>query len=230
MHGSHSVARIRIWDLPTRVFHVLLILCIVGLIITGEVGGDAMRFHFLLGYAVLTLVFFRLVWGLVGGHWSRFIHFVPKPSSLTTYLRALRSQQVSPHAGHNPLGALSVLAMLCILLLQVFSGFMSDDEISNSGPWTALVSSNWVEWATQYHSEVGKALLLSLIGLHVFAVLFYKYMKKDDLISPMLHGDKNMPEGTPSSRDTFTSRLFALGVLLGCTYGVYRLVQLGGVS
>lgn len=230
MHDSHSVARIRIWDLPTRVFHVLLILCIVGLVITGEVGGDAMRFHFLLGYAVLSLVFFRLVWGLVGGHWSRFIHFVPKPSSLTAYVRALRSQQIRPHAGHNPLGALSVLAMLCVLLLQVFSGFMSDDEISNSGPWTALVSSNWVEWATQYHSEVGKALLLSLIGLHVFAVLFYKYMKKDDLISPMLHGDKNVPEGTPASRDTFTSRLFALGVLLGCIYGVYRLVQLGGVS
>ena len=120
--------------------------------------------------------------------------------------------------------------MLSMLLLQVLSGFISDDEIVSTGPWTAFVPTDWVELATEYHSEVGKALLLSLIGLHVFAVLFYKYMKKDDLISPMLHGDKNVPEGTPSSRDTFTSRLFALGVLLGCIYGVYRLVQLGGVS
>lgn len=230
MLGSHSVARIRIWDLPTRVFHILLILCIVGLVITGEVGGDAMRIHFLLGYAVLTLVFFRLVWGLVGGHWSRFIHFVPKPSTLKTYLRALRNQHVHPHVGHNPLGALSVLAMLSILLLQVFSGLMSDDEISNAGPWTALVSSDWVEWATEYHGEVGKTLLLTLIGLHVITVLFYKHVKKDDLISPMLHGDKSVPEGTPAARDSFTSRLFALGVLLGCAYGVYRLVQLGGAS
>ena len=210
-------------------FHALLVLCVVGLVITGEMGGDAMRFHFWLGYAVLTLVFFRLVWGLVGGYWSRFIHFVPKPTTLIAYLQAVRYQQVKSYVGHNPIGALSVLAMLSILLLQVFSGFMSDDEISNSGPWTALVPGNWVEWATEYHGEVGKTVLLTLIGLHVATVLYYKHMKKDDLISPMLHGDKNVPEGTPASRDTFSSRLFAIGVLVGCAYVVYRLVQLGGM-
>ena len=228
MSGSHSFARVRVWDLPTRVFHILLILCVVGLVITGEVGGDVMRIHFWLGYAVLSLLFFRVVWGLVGGHWSRFCHFVPNFSTLTAYLHLLRNKQVTAHVGHNPLGALSVLAMLCILLIQVFSGFMSDDEISNAGPWTSFVSSNWVEWSTEYHGEIGKAILLTLVGLHVATVLYYKHVKKDDLISPMLHGDKNVPGGTPASRDSFTTRLFAFGVLIGCAYGVYRLVQLGG--
>jgi cytochrome b len=227
MPGSHSFARVRIWDLPTRVFHALLVMAVIGLVITGEVGGDAMRVHFWLGYAVLTLVFFRVGWGFFGGHWSRFVHFVPKPAQLISYLQALRNKQAVHHVGHNPLGALSVIAMLGILLLQVLSGFMSDDEISNAGPWTSLISSNWVEWATEYHGDVGKAVLLCLIALHVMTVLYYKYGKKDDLISPMLHGDKNVPEGTPTSRDSLTSRLFAIGVLVGCAYGVYRLVQLG---
>ncbi len=228
MTSAHSVVRLRVWDLPTRVFHILLVVSVMGLVISGEIGGDAMRIHFWLGYSVLTLLFFRFVWGLVGGHWSRFVHFVPAPSKLKAYLHALRHRQTTTHAGHNPLGALSVLAMLSILLLQVFSGFMSDDEISNSGPWTALIPGDWVALATEYHGEVGKAVLLTLIGLHVATVLYYKYVKKDDLISPMLHGDKNVPEGTPASRDTISSRLFAIGVLLGCAYGVYRLVQLGG--
>ena len=227
MSGSHSFARVRIWDLPTRVFHALLVVSVAGLIVTGEVGGNAMPIHFWLGYVVLTLVFFRLVWGLVGGHWSRFIHFVPAPAQLKAYVGALRRKQSVSHIGHNPLGALSVIAMLSLLLLQVFSGFMSDDEISNTGPWTSLVPNIWVEWTTEYHGDIGKALLLFLIGLHVATVLFYKHIKKEDMISPMLHGDKNVPEGTPESRDSFTSRLFALGVLLGCAYVVYRLVQLG---
>lgn len=223
-----SSTRIRIWDLPTRVFHVLLALCVVGLVITGEVGGDAMRLHFWLGYAVLSLVFFRLIWGVLGGHWSRFVNFVPSPARLRAYVAAMRRRESPAATGHNPLGALSVLAMLVVLLLQVFSGFMSDDEISVSGPWVALVPNAWVEWITAYHSEIGKVLLIALVVLHVASVLFYKIVKHDDLITPMVNGDKLLPQDTQDSRDTPTSRLFALGVWVGCAYAVYRLVLLGG--
>ena len=226
MSTNHSTPRIRIWDLPTRVFHALLILSVTGLIITGEVGDDALRVHFWLGYTVLTLLLFRLTWGLVGGHWSRFVNFVPTPAKLWAYAQSLRSKQAGLHVGHNPLGALSVLAMLAVLLLQVFSGFMSDDEISNTGPWVALVPSDWVELATEYHTEIGKVLLLALVALHIATVLYYKRVKKDDLISPMLHGDKELPIGTHESRDTYTSRLFALGILVACAYAVYRLVTI----
>lgn len=224
MPHTHSLHRIRIWDLPTRGFHVLLALCVAGLIATGEIG--LMQFHFWLGYVVLALVLFRLVWGFVGGHWSRFIHFVPSPSTLRAYLQAIRAQQAPPSMGHNPFGALSVLGMLSVLLLQVFSGFMSDDEIASTGPWTALVPADWVELATEYHSDIGKVLLILLIALHVGTVLYYKRIKHDDLITPMLTGDKVFTTEVQASRDTRTSRLFALGVLVGCAYVVYRMVNL----
>ena len=221
-----TTQRTRIWDLPTRIFHILLILSITGLFITGEIGDEALRFHFWFGYAVLSLVFFRLAWGLVGGHWSRFVHFVPTPSKLLTYVRSLRTKQPQLYVGHNPLGALSVLAMLVVLLLQVFSGFMSDDEISITGPWVAFTPSRWVELATEYHTEVGKVLLIVLVCLHIGTVFYYKRVKHDDLISPMLHGDKELPVDTHASRDTYTSRLFALSILLASIYVVYRLVTL----
>ena len=227
MHHASSFQRIRIWDLPTRVFHILLALSVAGLVISGEIGGDAMPIHFMLGYVVLSLVFFRLIWGVVGGHWSRFVNFVPTPSKLLSYVQAVRAKQTPHSVGHNPLGALSVLAMLAVLFAQVLSGFMSDDEISNTGPWTALVSSEWVSRATEYHSDIGKVLLILLVVAHVGAVLYHKRIKQDDLITPMLTGDKVLPPETHHSRDTLTSRLFALSVLVGCGYVVYRLVNLG---
>jgi cytochrome b len=221
-----TLHRIRIWDLPTRVFHVLLALSVAGLVVTGEVGGDAMQLHFKLGYLVLTLVLFRVVWGLVGGHWSRFINFVPTPARLLHYIRALRQKQAMHSVGHNPLGALSVMGMLSILLIQVVSGFVSDDEIANSGPWTNLVPADWVSMATEYHSDIGKVLLILLVTLHVATVLYYKRIKGDDLITPMVTGDKVFSEPVHDSRDTRTSRLFALSVVCGCAYVVYRLVNL----
>lgn len=224
MTHTHSLHRTRIWDLPTRAFHILLMLSVAGLIATGETG--AMQLHFWLGYTVLTLVLFRLVWGVVGGHWSRFIHFVPAPASLLAYVQAVRSGQAPRSIGHNPLGAMSVLAMLSVLLLQVFSGFISDDEIASAGPWTAFVPASWVQIATQYHSDLGKAILILLIVLHVSTVLYYKRLKQEDLITPMITGDKILTSETLASRDTRTSRLFALGVLLGCAYVVYQLVHL----
>lgn len=224
---SHTPLQvIRVWDLPTRIFHALLIACVAGLVITGELAGEAMQWHFLFGYAVLTLVLFRLVWGLVGGHWSRFVHFVPSPSQLRAYVKALRSHDAPPSVGHNPLGALSVIAMLSILLIQVFSGFISDDEIAATGPWTSLVPNDWIELATQYHAEVGKTILIILVILHVASILYYKRFKGEDLVTPMIYGDKQAAPSTPASRDTFTSRIFALGVLLGCAYVVFRLVNM----
>ena len=224
MPHTHSLHRIRIWDLPTRGFHVLLALSVAGLIATGEVG--AMQLHFWLGYGVLTLVLFRLVWGFVGGHWSRFIHFVPTPAKLRSYVQGVRAHQAPRSIGHNPLGALSVLAMLSLLLLQVFSGFFSDDEIANTGPWTVFAPANWIELATEYHSDIGKVLLILLIILHVGTVFYYKRIKHEDLITPMITGDKVFATEVHASRDTLTSRIFALCVLAVCAYVVYRLVNL----
>lgn len=227
---ASSASSLRVWDLPTRVFHIALMACVIALVITGQIGGEAMTLHFYCGYSVLTLVLFRVVWGFVGGHWSRFAQFIPTPAQLRAYLSSLPQRQAPVTAGHNPLGALSVVAMLLVLLAQVLSGFLSDDEISVSGPWTAWAPSAWIEWATAYHTEIGKSALIGLVLLHVAAVLVHKYIKGDDLIRPMVSGDKNLPADmaarTPVSRDTWRTRTTALCVLAVCAYAVYRLVHL----
>ena len=226
MSTSHRVLSVRVWDLPTRIFHVLLLTSVAGMYVTAEIGDDWLRLHFLLGYAVLTLILFRLVWGFIGGYWSRFSHFVPTPSRLVRYVCALRQNKAELSIGHNPLGALSVLVMLLALLLQVLSSFCSDDEVAASGPWTSLISGEWVSLATNYHTEIGQVLLILLIGLHVASIAYYKFFKRDDLVTPMIKGDKVLPMDTQPSKDTAGTRTFAIAVFVACAYVVYRLVNL----
>lgn len=219
---------VRIWDLPTRLFHWSLALCVVGLVVTGTVGGGWMNWHMRLGYAVLTLLLIRLVWGFIGGRWSRFGSFLYSPASL---LRHLRGQSPPAHtAGHSPLGALSVFALLLILLAQVGTGLISDDEIATFGPLVRFVSGETVSAATGYHKEVGKLLIFALVGLHVLAILVYKFAKRQALTQAMVTGDKHLPETLPGSRDTAGNRLLALGVLLACAGLVWWLVSLGNVT
>ena len=205
---THTV---RIWDLPTRLFHWLLALCVIGLVITANVGGNAMVWHFRLGYAVATLLLFRVVWGLVGGHWSRFSSFLYAPASIVRYLKG---QSPETHRlGHNPLGALSVWALLLFLMVQVGTGLVSDDEIAAAGPLTALVSGDTVAQASWYHKDIGAWVLIGLVGLHVLAIIFYVRVRKQQLIRPMLDGDKTLPEAAAPSRDDALSRIAALVVL-----------------
>lgn len=216
---------VRIWDLPTRLFHWALAICVLGLIITGNVGGPWMNWHLRFGYAVLTLLLFRVVWGFAGGHWSRFGAFLYGPGAVLRYLRG----QSRPHerAGHNPLGALSVFGLLTVLAVQVGTGLVSDDEIAFFGPLVGLVSSSTVSAATGYHKEVGKLLVLALVVLHLAAIAFYRLVKGERLVGPMLHGDKRLPHSLPESRDDLRSRLSALIVLLICAGIVYGIVSLG---
>jgi cytochrome b len=190
---------IRVWDLPTRLFHWLLAASVIGLIVTGSVGGNWMNWHLRLGYAVLTLLLFRLVWGFIGGHWSRFTRFIYAPSSLVAYLRGRAHPEHT--VGHTPLGALSVFALLLILAAQVGTGLMSDDEIAFFGPLVRFVSGDTVSMATDYHKEVGKLIVFVLVGLHLLAIAYYKWMKKQSLVRPMVVGDKQVPVAAPNARD-----------------------------
>ena len=218
---------IRVWDLPTRLFHWLLAAAVVGLVITANVGGNWMNWHLRLGYLVLTLLLFRLVWGFVGGHWSRFGSFLYAPSSLIAYLQG--RAKLEHRVGHTPLGALSVFALLLVLLAQVTTGLMSDDEIAFFGPLVRFVSGDTVALATSYHKNVGKFIVIGLVVLHVAAIAFYKWVKKDNLVRPMLVGDKQMPASfkVPQARDSLASRVLALMVLAVCGGAVAWLVQLG---
>ena len=217
--------RVRVWDLPTRVFHWLLVACVVLLVITGYVGGDAMQWHARLGYTVLTLLLFRLAWGFVGGHWSRFRSFLYAPSSVLAYLggRAHPDHLV----GHNPLGAGSVFAMLLLLLAQVGTGLVSDDEIAFTGPLNRFVKNSTALAATWYHKAVGQWLVIALVVVHVAAIVYYLVKKRENLVRPMVVGDKNVASEARSSRDDLATRVIALVLVAACAGLVAWLVGLG---
>ncbi len=213
--ASRQATRTRVWDLPTRLFHWALAAAVIGLIATGL--GGVMEWHFRLGYTVLALLLFRLVWGFVGGRWSRFAAFVYAPGSLIAYLRG----RAHPDhlIGHTPLGALSVFALLGLLALQVATGLVADDEISAAGPLTRFVSGDLVSLATGWHSTQGKWIVIALVGLHVLALLFYVLVKRHRLVAPMVSGDKDI--AAAGSRDDATSRGFALVLALLCAGVAY---------
>jgi len=216
---------IRVWDLPTRVFHWALAGSVAGLFVTGHVGGQTIHWHARLGYAVLALLLFRLAWGFLGGRWSRFSSFLVTPRRLAGYLRG----QADPgqRVGHNPLGALSVFAMLAVLLVQVGTGLVTDDEISFTGPLNALVSTAQGLKATAFHKQVGQWLVVALVVLHLAAIVFYRLHRRENLVRPMITGDKQVPVAVPGSRDDAVSRAGGLLLLALCAGLVAWLVQRG---
>jgi cytochrome b len=213
---------VRVWDLPTRIFHWALAACVVGSLASAWIPGSSIEWHARLGYAALALLAFRLLWGVVGGRWSRFTSFLYSPRSVMAYLRG------TPHpdhlVGHNPLGAGSVLAMLLVLLAQVGTGLVSDDEISFQGPLNRFISTSKGLAATAYHKNIGQWLIVALVVLHIAAILYYLLRKKDNLVRPMVVGDKVVATPTASSRDDAAKRLLALLLFGACVGGVAWLV------
>lgn len=208
------MARLLVWDLPTRLFHWLLAIAVPGLVVTGNLGGAWMNWHFRLGYSVLALLLFRLAWGFVGGYWSRFGQFLYSPRTLVRYLRG---QSRSEHElGHSPSASLSVFALLLVLLLQVVSGLLSDDEIASAGPLSRFAPSDWVSLATAYHAEWGKRVLLGLVALHLLAIGYYQWIRKTPLVAAMITGDKTTTLLQPASRDGAAQRILALVLAIGC--------------
>jgi cytochrome b len=219
---------VRVWDLPTRLVHWILAVCVIGSIVSAKIGGNAMAWHFRFGYVVFTLLAFRILWGLVGGRWSRFASFIYAPSTVLRYLRG----QTGPHehldVGHNPLGAFSVFALLALLAAQVGTGLFADDDISNTGPLIKFVSGATSSLLTKWHKNVGQWLIIALVLLHVGAIVFYLVRKGQNLVRPMLTGDKQLPAQVPASADHMASRALALALAAACAAGVAWLVSLGG--
>ena len=178
---------IRVWDLPIRLFHWLLVICIVLSFITVKIGGNAMDFHALVGYCVLGLIIFRICWGLIGSYHARFIHFVPSPKGLINYLLG----KTKAGLGHNPLGALSVLGLLFSVGLQAVTGLFANDDIAFEGPFAKYVSNETVQLLTSIH-YFNENILIILIALHLCAIVYYQKFKGENLIKPMLVGDKEI--------------------------------------
>lgn len=219
---------VRVWDLPTRLFHWTLMLCVTGSVVSAKIGGNAMVWHFRFGYVVFTLLAFRLLWGLVGGRWSRFASFVYAPSTLGRYLRGASRPEDHHEVGHSPLGALSVLALLALLAAQVGSGLFADDEIASSGPLVRFVSGATSSLLTGWHKNWGQWLILTMVALHVLAIVVYRIQRGRDLVTPMIVGDKLLPAGVPAARDTRATRTLALALVAACAALAGWVASLGG--
>ena len=223
-----QTVRVRVWDLPTRLFHWTLMLSVIGSVVSAKIGGNAMAWHFRLGYVALALLAFRLLWGLVGGRWSRFASFVYGPGALMRYLKGESRPGEHHEVGHSPLGALSVLALLALLCAQVGSGLFADDEIASSGPLVRFVSGATSSLLTGWHKNWGQWLILAMVALHVLAIVVYRVRRGRDLVTPMIVGDKLLPADVPAARDTLATRGLALVLLAGCGAAAAWVASLGG--
>lgn len=184
---------VRVWDLPVRLFHWLLVLLIAAAWWTAE--NDAMDWHMRCGYAVLTLVLFRLIWGVVGSETARFTQFVRGPSAILHHVRELaRPGRMAMHKGHNALGAVAVLALLTVVAIQAVTGLFTSDGILTEGPLAASVSSGTGRLLRSIHFT-NFNILLGLVGLHVAAILVYAALKRLDLVRPMVTGRATLPPG-----------------------------------
>lgn len=225
---NSDVDAVRIWDLPTRLFHWVLAACVVASIVSAHVGGNAMVWHFRIGYTVFALLSFRILWGFVGGRWSRFSSFVRAPGTTLRYLRGQAAADEHMDVGHNPLGAWSVLGLIGILAVQVGTGLIADDEIASTGPLNKFVSGKTASLASNWHADIGQWVIVALVTLHIAAILFYLLKKKHNLVRPMLSGDKPLTGDVPAALDNTRSRLLALVLFAGCIAAVAWVVSLGG--
>lgn len=216
--AGHNVA---VWDLPTRIFHWMLVTLVAAAFATVEAGGNWMIWHMRCGFAILTLLGFRLAWGVVGGRHVRFAAFVRGPSTVWQYARQLMRKDAPRHLGHNPMGGWSVVAMLGVLLVQAGTGLFANDDIFTEGPLFPLVSKATSDLITGIH-EINQGVLIALIALHLGAVFFYLIVKRDNLIRPMITGKKDWHEEAPAAE----GRLWLAAVIAALSaVGVYFLVS-----
>jgi cytochrome b len=199
--------KIRVWDLPTRIFHWLLAACIVALLVSGKIGGEAMVWH--------ALIVFRLAWGVLGPHYARFAEFVKGPVAILDEIRG--AARLRP--GHNPLGALSVLAMLLVIGTQAGLGLFSSDDIAFDGPLARHVSDALVDFATRWHLRL-QWVVIGLVILHLAAIVWHQRIRKHNLLQPMVSGDQQVEdENAVATKDDAATRaraafIFALALML----------------
>lgn len=214
--------KVLVWDLPLRLFHWLLVLLVLVSVVSANIGGNAMQVHMLSGYSILALLLFRILWGFLGGTHARFATFVRGPAAVIAYLRGNGGDR---QLGHNPAGAWSVILMLAVLLLQAATGLFANDDIATEGPLAKLVSKALSDRITGIH-YLNVKLLFALIGLHLSAIAFYLFYKRDNLVRPMLTGFKDAGAGETAQGGGKT--WLAAVLLAACGACVYLLVKLPG--
>jgi len=214
--------RVLVWDLPTRLSHWLLVALVIISFVTGKIGGNAMRYHEWSGFTILALLLFRLIWGFVGSRESRFVTFVRGPSAVARYATTLLRGDSTSFLGHNPLGGWSIIAMLLALLAQAATGLFANDDIITEGPLFDWVSKATSDWLTRVH-KLNQEVIIALVSIHVLAVLFYLFHKRENLVKPMITGVKEWHGTGPPPA---TGRNWMAALIVGLAgLAVYLLVR-----
>ncbi len=225
--GSPEQAGTRlVWDLPLRLLHWLLVLSIAGSWITIKVGYDWVQMHIYLGYFTLGLLLFRVLWGFVGPRHARFGQFLRGPRATWRYARSLGQRDSPPSVGHNPLGAWMVMAMLAMLVFQAVSGLFASDDILYAGPYNGAVTQGLADRLTRLHKQNFNLLIVSATALHLLAITYYAWHKRQNLLRPMLSGRKPV-QLVPAGQAIESSRVGrALLLAVLCAIAVYLLISM----
>lgn len=177
----------KLWDLPVRIAHLLLIVGICTAFATAQF--DLMTIHQYNGYTMIWVVLFRLLWGITGSTSARFLSFLRGPAAIIAYIRSWQSPTIKHWAGHNPVGGWAIVLMLGAVLVQAVSGLFSNNEdVLFDGPLNHLISTNTIHRVSQFHHLWFYFVVLTLIVIHISANLAYRFVKQQDLITPMITG------------------------------------------
>ncbi len=227
--GTGKETGARVWDLPTRVMHWGLVIAAGGAWASQELDVFPFWVHLYCGYAVLLICATRIFWGVLGTRHARFAAFVRGPRAVLRYVRSLRGGAPARFVGHNPLGALMVVALLATLLAQAVLGLFANDEIFETGPLFGYVSLELSKQLTTLHKQLFD-FILAAVAIHVFAAFFYLWVKRENLILPMLTGRKPAGEVPLAERIDGSRTVIALLVLLVLAGGLYLLVKTAPVA
>ena len=211
-----SVRALKIWDLPTRLCHWSLVALVAMSWWSGEQGSEAFDYHQWSGYGILSLLLFRLAWGVVGGEYSRFAQFVHGPRRVLCAVRDLLTPTPLAQPGHNPLGGWMVVALLIGLTVQTVTGLFANDDIMNEGPLMAWVDKDLSDTLSGVHT-INFVVLLSLISVHVVAIVYHRLRKGEHLTLAMITGRRMLPGAPPTVR---TASPWLAAVLLALSAGM----------
>ncbi len=216
MHAENAQkTKVRQWDFPVRLFHWALVAAIATAWWTNQEA--IINIHELAGYTVLTLVFFRIVWGIVGSSNARFASFVKGPFAALSYLRKLPkgSEEELAYAGHNPAGGLMVMVLLVLVAVQAFTGLFASENtfLFFDGPLVKYVPSDFANTMNYIH-HANINLIYIAIGLHVAAAIGYLFVKRENLIGPMITGSRKVPASIASRFAAIKFKPAWLGLLI----------------
>ncbi len=215
---------VKVWDLPVRLFHWALVALFAFMFFSGKMKGNWMEWHMYSGYTILALVLFRVLWGFAGSTFARFSSFLAGPRASIAFMKKLLSNSPAHVAGHNPVGGWMVLAMLIALLVQAGTGLCSNDDISIEGPLYKFVSKELSDRLTTIH-YYNTYVLLSLAAVHIAAVVFHVFVKKENLVAAMFTGVKKLDAATEVPAVRFVSSWRALGLFVLALVAVILIVK-----